>query len=1018
MNEDPSVPNDSINSLQERAKELSCLYRVEELLEHFDVPLSELLEQVAQAIGSGFQYPSSCCVVIEHQSERVCSESSAPTKWELSSTIKVHQKPVGRLAVFYSQEHPDADEGPFLKEERRLLESITRRIGTHLFHRSLLDLKPSSPTGDLSPERNEEWRGPVELVRKTDKPLFLRMARKILNQLCWMGVVEARELLNEEVGDPALAFGELNQPRARRPASESLLDSMRAFELAAQNLSSDEIIELVQRWALENKAGFFVKLVQDSRATLSEISDGIRRFRHVVTDSSDLPLSIRNGIRVSLIRRMLTEQLDFIRIVKEQVDVEDFEALIDHTILPGDGQGKLGGKAVGLFVASKILEKCCSDEQPIDKLKTPKTWYLASDGVLAFMWHNNLEDVVEQKYKPIEQVRQEYPNLVELFKSSEFPNSLIHGLAVALDSFGDTPLIVRSSSLLEDRLGTAFSGKYKSLFLPNVGPREERLAALMDAVAEVFASTFSPDPIEYRRNRGLLDFKEEMAVLIQAVVGQRVGKYFFPAFSGVAFSNNEFRWSPRIKRKDGLIRLVPGLGTRAVDRVGDDYPILAVPGQPDLRANSTVDEMVRYSPGQIDVLDLETNTFVTLELKDLLAECEGDYPALEKVFSILRDDLLQKPTRLLLDLERDELVATFEGLISGTPFVEHVGNILKTLEENLGTPVDIEFAHDGHDLYLLQCRPQSFLAEERPAAIPKDVAPADVIFSANRYISNGWVPEISHLVYVDPEAYAALGSREEMLKVGRAVGSLNKLLPKRQFILMGPGRWGSRGDIKLGVSVTYSDISNTAMLIEIARKTGNYLPDLSFGTHFFQDLVESNIRYLPLYPDEPGVVFNERFFRFATNLLPKLAPDYQHLSQVVKVIDVPAEADGRMLTVLLNAELDEAVALLTAVGTGEDHRVMPYDHSLEPRQPDVYWRWRLQMAERIAQELDPERFGVVAMYVFGSTKNATAGPGSDIDLLLHVRGTAEQQQMLRTWARWMEPLPGGDQLPQDGLPSR
>ena len=94
----------------------------------------------------------------------------------------------------------------------------------------------------------------------------------------------------------------------------------------------------------------------------------------------------------------------------------------------------------------------------------------------------------------------------------------------------------------------------------------------------------------------MLDVHEEMGILIQEVVGQTVGKYFMPACSGVAFSHNEFRWSPRIKREDGLLRLVPGLGTRAVDRVADDYPVLVAPGQPNLRANVTVEEVLRYSP--------------------------------------------------------------------------------------------------------------------------------------------------------------------------------------------------------------------------------------------------------------------------------------------------------------------------------------------------------------------------------------------------------------------------------------
>ena len=138
---------------------------------------------------------------------------------------------------------------------------------------------------------------------------------------------------------------------------------------------------------------------------------------------------------------------------------------------------------------------------------------------------------------------------------------------------------------------------------------------------------------------------------------------------------------------------------------------------------------------------------------------------------------------------------------------------------------------------------------------------------------------------------AELGELDDLRDVGRAVGRLNKMLSKRQFVLMGPGRWGSRGDIKLGVSVTYSDINNTAALIEIARKRGQYVPDLSFGTHFFQDLVEASIRYLPLYPDEPDVIFNEAFLGEARNILADLLPEYARLQHVVRVIDVPKSCE-------------------------------------------------------------------------------------------------------------------------------
>ncbi|RPH73466.1 pyruvate, phosphate dikinase, partial [bacterium] len=594
------------------------------------------------------------------------------------------------------------------------------------------------------------------------------------------------------------------------------------------------------------------------------------------------------------------------------------------------------------------------------------------------------------------QVRIEYPNIVQTFKNASFPPEIVQGLSMALDDFKDKPLVVRSSSLLEDRMGSAFSGKYKSLFLANQGSKEKRLEALLDAVAEVYASVFGPDPIEYRAERGLLDFHEEMGIMIQEVVGTRVGRYYLPAFAGVAFSRNEFRWSPRIKREDGLVRLVPGLGTRAVDRLSDDYPVLVSPGQPGLRVNITAEEVSRYSPHKVDVINLDTNAFESTDIGTLLSETGLDYPAFNHVFSIIRDHHIQAPTGLNLDFNPRDLVVTFDGLFSGTPFLNRMQKILKTLEEKLETPVDIEFASDGRDFYLLQCRPQSQSGENMAVPIPRDIPRERIVFSANRFVSNGRVPDITHIVYVDPQRYSELQDRAAMLAIGRAVSKLNKLLPKRQFILMGPGRWGSRGDIKLGVSVTYSDINNTAVLIEIARKSGNYVPDLSFGTHFFQDLVEAGIRYLPLYPDDPGIVFNEDFLTRSPNLLPEVLGDFSHLCDTIHLIDVPAVTGGRVLQVLMNADLSEAVGILTQPKSGVDSAETRRRNNAE-MPSDSYWPWRLRMAEHIASQLDPQRFGVKGFYLFGSTKTGAAGPGSDIDVLVHFAGTTEQEKMLTSW---------------------
>ena len=271
-----------------------------------------------------------------------------------------------------------------------------------------------------------------------------------------------------------------------------------------------------------------------------------------------------------------------------------------------------------------------------------------------------------------------------------------------------------------------------------------------------------------------------------------------------------------------------------------------------------------------------------------------------------------------------------------------------------------------------------------------------MIFEARRYVSNGRMPDITHIVYVDSERYAALEDADGLRRVGRAVGRLNKVLPKRQFVLMGPGRWGSRGDVKLGVPVTYSDINNTAVLIEIARKRGNYVPDLSFGTHFFQDLVEASIRYLPLFPDDPDIAFHERFLRESPNILADVAPEFADLAGTVRVIDVPRATQGLVLRVLLNADQDRAVGFLTSPGGGEE-ATAERKRVPEPAPSEDHSRWRLAMAERIAAAAGGARFGIRGLYLFGSTKNGTAGPGSDINLLVHFSGTSEMRSDLLAW---------------------
>ncbi len=993
----PTAVTTLFSTLHERAKELSCLYRIEEILSIYDVPLEEVFRQVIEAIPPGWQHPDCCQAQITYGSDVFESPEFEETPYTHCAEIHVQDASVGRICVSYKKPTPESDCGPFMKGELKLLQSIAERLGQFILHQRLRSMYEQ-----ISDERREGaggkqgWRIALDLLRNTNPQVLVRISRKMINYLGWRGVAEARDLLQRfsVAGVADGLFGESNLPQSRESMDRFFELTEEAFRIAAANLTDDEILDRIQRWINEDRSSTAVQNLENVYADLAEVLDSMRRIKILAPEGIQLPRPTANSVRVALIRRFFTEQLEFINVAKKYVDLEDFFDLMERIVFPPGSHGKLGGKSAGLFVGSRVLKQAARRNKIIGVVKKPKTWYVTSDGLIAFTNHNSLDEVIEQKYKDIEVVRQEYPHLVQVFKNSTFPPEIVKGLSVALDDFGEVPLIVRSSSLLEDRLGTAFSGKYKSLFLANQGDKQQRLEALLDAVAEVYASIFSPDPIQYRAERGLLDFYEEMGVMIQEVVGTRVGRYFFPAFAGVAFSKNEFRWSPRIRREDGLLRLVPGLGTRAVDRVSDDYPVLVSPGQPNLRVNVSTDEAVRYSPKKIDVIDLEENSFVTKDIRELLREVGPDFPALTKVFSIYKGGLLQRPMGLATDMSRDESVVTFDGLITGTPFMLQLEAILKTLSAAMGVPVDIEFASTGADFYLLQCRPQSQAAEDVAMEIPTNLPDEAVLFTAKKHVSNGRVDDVTHIVYVDPDRYGDLADLADLIAVGQAVGKLNKILPRRQFILMGPGRWGSRGDIKLGVRVTYSEINNSAMLIEVARKKGNYVPDVSFGTHFFQDLVESGIRYLPLYPDDPGVRFNEKFLSGSPNKLAELCPECAGLTDALKVIDVLEATGGKVLRVVMNADLEAAVGYFASpesiVRTACPAGPMS-------REDEDQYRWRSRMAERIAFHVGPQKWGVRGMYWIDTSDGGEGDPSSPIRMVVHFAGNGRQRKELETW---------------------
>lgn len=620
----------------------------------------------------------------------------------------------------------------------------------------------------------------------------------------------------------------------------------------------------------------------------------------------------RQEMIVVLLKALVSDQLSFIRVAKEYFTIHDIVQIRQRKI----GEGKIGGKAAGMWLAWKILQAhAAADGLNPQDIVIPDSYYIGANGLYDFNVQNNLLFSVDQKYKPHAAIEAEYPDVIQAYLAARIPDNIMRRLYLLLAEIGDCPIIVRSSSLLEDSFGTSFAGKYDSFFLPNQGSVDENLEHLATAIKRIYASVLSPHALIYRQRMGLVDYDERMAILIQQVQGTRHDRYLYPALAGVGYSRNPFRWNPQIRREDGFLRMVWGLGTRAVERVGNDFPRLVALSHPNLRPEASAPEIKQHAQRFVDAIDLAANAFVTRPVTELFDEND---PTLAYLVSEDKGDFLQPLFADVRLAARDKLVLTFDGALKKTRLATIFKTMLKRLEATYHFPVDIEFTADivpqpaappRVTIQLLQCRPHTQYEANRAAEIPTDVPLADQIFLTRGLVQQGIVSHIEYVVYVSPEKYSHTADPTPKLELARIIGRLNKRLEGKIFILMGPGRWGS-ANIDLGLPVGYADINNTRVLVEIALPRGEGIPDVSYGTHFFQDLVEAGIYPLPLFPAEPGTIFQRAFFEASPNALATLLPHCAEFAEFVRVIDVPAVAGGRHLHIVMNEERGEALAFL------------------------------------------------------------------------------------------------------------
>lgn len=584
---------------------------------------------------------------------------------------------------------------------------------------------------------------------------------------------------------------------------------------------------------------------------------------------------------------LMTTEARMERLILKHFSNHDFKEVWERRI----GGGLIGGKACGLLVARKLIEVMLPEFK--ECIEPHHSFYIGSDVFCQYLEQNDCVELRERHRRE----REHFEAAKELrsrLRHGVFAEPIRKELRTLLMDYGTTPIIVRSSSFLEDGYGNAFSGKYESVFCMNQGSEEERLEELEDAVRKVYESTMSPSAIEYRRKRKLFEVEEQMALLVQKVEGERYGKLYFPAAAGMGCSYNPYKWMEHMNPDAGMLRMVVGLGTRAVERTPGDYPRLIGLDRAQANIRTTIAERHKFSQRQVDVLDFTENALTTKPLELVLQEM----PDWQKKLVLSRDT----EAEYLLSQRRQFRKVYFadcQGLVERNDFIRMMRKLLKMLEAEYGRPVDVEFAVKSAQegtwkVNLLQCRPLQTAASEN-VVIPEGVDD-ELLFDVRRTsMRRSKKEKLDRIVWVDPQAYYEYPYAKKP-DVGRMISKINQHYEEedKKLMLLVPGRIGTSSP-ELGVPVVYADISQFIAICEVAYSKAGYRPELSYGSHMFQDLVEADVYYGAINENSKTRLYQPELLSRFPNVFLKLWEEEQELSGIIKVFDVSESGTCLML---------------------------------------------------------------------------------------------------------------------------
>jgi hypothetical protein len=623
---------------------------------------------------------------------------------------------------------------------------------------------------------------------------------------------------------------------------------------------------------------FYQTLGLAQRSAQEQYSDSWDRFFNTAKVKKE------NGIDITaecndMCRIMMTRDEKMREMVKKHFIADDYFAVRDHMV----GTGMIGGKSCGMLLARAIIRNC--EPQISDYLEPHDSFYVGSDMYYTYIVDNGLWDLrVRQR------TEEGYFSLAEEFakKLTEgtFMPAMREQFVRIIEYYGQDPYIVRSSSILEDGFGNAFAGKYESVFCVNRGSLEERLDEFERAIKTVYASSMSLSALDYRKRRGLDKRDEQMALLIQRVSGSYYGKYYMPCAAGVGYSYSPYRIMKESDPQAGMLRLVMGLGTSAVDRTEGAYPRIINLDMPERSLYSSSADKHRFSQGKAEVIDMTERRLERLDYETV----EPFIPRyLEKLLT--EHDFDAERTLREMGRDRDVKFISCKGLVSNKNLMEQMQRILKCIEKEYEYPVDTEFTvnvseNGEYSIDLLQCRPLQVFRGEGGAAVP-DV-PKDKILLESVGASMGISRSagLDLIVYVDPVRYYNMPYKEKDA-VAKFIGRINWHFRdlERHMMLAVPGRVGTSSP-ELGVPTTFADISAFEIVCEMEESRAGYNPELSYGSHIFQDLVEADILYTAVFENSHTLAWQPEKLMRLPNILGDLVPEEEKLEEIVRICDV------------------------------------------------------------------------------------------------------------------------------------